>query len=227
MAPHSTTTAPHGTTPALAPRTVRAGPLCAPPVARTPSQPRVAVTESANSICDFFLAFRSVDGVLDFSMDPVFLLLLVLTLILIGIPVHTLFFLLLRGEMLPKRLLDRAQLPLCTLQLNEGAKIGKLPASLIPTRPESTDNTRQPTARSARRIARHAAIPAVQASPVLTTVAPASAALTTAAPASPVLIAPCVCGSVVAWPPGNAGDASACFCRSSPHERPSNLAPTP
>ena len=53
LAPQSTTTAPHGTTPALALHAVRASPRCAPPVARTPSQPRVAVTESDNSACDF------------------------------------------------------------------------------------------------------------------------------------------------------------------------------
>ena len=77
LAPHSTTTAPHGTTPALAPRAVRASPRCAPPVARTPSQPRAAVTESENSARVFFLAPRSVDEILDFSMDPVFFLLFV------------------------------------------------------------------------------------------------------------------------------------------------------
>ena len=43
------------------------------PRARTPSQPRVAVTESENSACYIFLAPRSVDGILDFSMDPAFL----------------------------------------------------------------------------------------------------------------------------------------------------------
>ena len=73
LTPHSTTTAPHRTTPALAPRVVCAGPLRSPPVPRTPSQSRAAVTESENSACDFFPVLRSVDGILDFSMDPVFL----------------------------------------------------------------------------------------------------------------------------------------------------------
>ena len=43
------------------------------PVSRAPSQPRAAVSESENSACDFFPAPRSVDGILYFSMDPVFL----------------------------------------------------------------------------------------------------------------------------------------------------------
>ena len=51
-----------------------------------------------------------------------------------------------------------------TLQYYEGAKIGEPQASFTPTRPESTDYTRQPTARSARRIAHHATIAAAEAS---------------------------------------------------------------
>ena len=56
--------------------------------------------------------------------------------------------------------------------------------------------------------------PAVQASPVLTTAAPASAvlttaALTTAAPASAVLTTTFVHGSVLAWPSGSVDNASA------------------
>ena len=72
LAPHSTATAPHRITPALAPPAVRASPLRAPPVPRTPSQPRAAVTESENSAHVFFSAPHSVDGILDFSMDSVF-----------------------------------------------------------------------------------------------------------------------------------------------------------
>ena len=53
LAPHSTTTAPHRTNPTLAPHAVHASPLRAPPVPRTPSQPRAAVTESENSACFF------------------------------------------------------------------------------------------------------------------------------------------------------------------------------
>ena len=76
LRPHSTTAA-HSTAPALAPRSVRASPLRAPPVPRTPPQRRAAVTESENSACDFFPAPRSDDGILDFGIDPVFLLLFV------------------------------------------------------------------------------------------------------------------------------------------------------
>ena len=65
-----------------------------------------------------------------------------------------------------------------TLQHNEGAKIGEPPASLTSTRPESTDYTRQPTARSARRIARNTATAAAQASADLAAAVGASADLT-------------------------------------------------
>ena len=47
---------------------------------------------------------------------------------------------------------------------NEGAQFGSPPAGHPPTGPDCIDYTRQPTARSARRIVRHAAIVATQAS---------------------------------------------------------------
>ena len=43
----------------------------APPVPGTLSRPRAAVTQSENCACDFFPAPRSVDGTLDFGMEPV------------------------------------------------------------------------------------------------------------------------------------------------------------
>ena len=60
-------------TPALASVAVRPSPLGAPPVSRALSQPRAAGTESENSACEFSLSPRRMDGILDFSMDSVFL----------------------------------------------------------------------------------------------------------------------------------------------------------
>ena len=177
LAPHSTTTAPHGTTPALAPRAVRASPLCAPPVARTPSQPRAAVTESKNSACGFFLAPRPVDGILYFSMKPVFLAAFrVDTDFNRDSSTDTVFSTAIQGGKAAQTAFRRRTVATTyTLQHNEGPKIGEPPARLTPTRPENTysTSTRQHTARSARCIARHAAFSAVQASPVLTTAVPA------------------------------------------------------
>ena len=149
---------------------MRAGPLRAPPVPHTPSQPRAAVTRSENSACcDIFPAPRSVDGILNFSMDPVCLAAFRVD------PdfnkdssTDTVFSTAVQGGNAAQMAFrPRAVATTFTLQHNEGAKIGEPPASLTLTRPKSTDNTRQPTARSARRIVRHAAISAVQASPVL------------------------------------------------------------
>ena len=70
------------------------------------------MTESANCACDFFLAPGSVDEIRDFSMDPVFLAAFRVDTDY-SRDSSTLFFLVLfRGEMLPKRLLDPALLPL-------------------------------------------------------------------------------------------------------------------
>ena len=100
-------------TPMLSSAAARDNPLRAPPVSRAPSQPRAAVTESENSARDFFPAPRSVDGILDFSMDPFFLAAFGLyTDFHRDSSTDTFFLLLFRGDMLPKRLLDRARLPL-------------------------------------------------------------------------------------------------------------------
>ena len=93
----------------------------------------------------------------------------------------------------------------------EGAKIGEPPASLTLTRPERTDNTQT----SARRIAHHAAIATVHVSADLTTAVQTYADVLS------------VCGSVVAWPPGRAGNASGLIFLSSPHQRPLNPGPAP
>ena len=187
------------------------------------------MTESENSVCDLFLAPRSVDGILDFSMDPVLLAAFRLdTDFNRDSSTDPVFSTAVQGGNATQTAFrPRAVATTYKLHHNEGARIGGLPASLLQSRPESTYNTRQPTARIARRIVCHAAISAVEALPVLTTAAPAPAALTTAAPASAVLTTTSVRGSVVAWSPGIASDASAFFCRSSPHHRPSNLAPAP
>ena len=143
LAPHSTTTAPHGTTPALAPRAVRASPLCAPPVARTPSQPRAAVTESKNSACGFFLAPRPVDGILYFSMKPVFLAAFrVDTDFNRDSSTDTVFSTAIQGGKAAQTAFRRRTVATTyTLQHNEGAKFGEPPASLSPMSPENTDNT--------------------------------------------------------------------------------------
>ena len=160
LPPQSTTTAPHRTTPPLAPRDVRASPLRAPPVPRTPSQPRAAVTESENSVCDLFLAPRSVDGILDFSMDPVLLAAFRLdTDFNRDSSTDPVFSTAVQGGNATQTAFrPRAVATTYKLHHNEGARIGGLPASLLQSRPESTYNTRQPTARIARRIVCHAAI---------------------------------------------------------------------
>ena len=197
----------------MAPRAVRATHLRAPPVPRTLSRPRAAVTRSENSAPDFFPVPRSVDGMLDFSMDPVCLAAFRAdTDFNWDYSTDTAFSTAVRGRNAAQTAFrPRAVATTYTLLHNEDAKIGEPPASLSPSRPEITDSTRQPSARSARGIVRHAATSAVQASPVLTNAAPASVVLTTAAPASIALITTSVCGQVVAWPPGSAGDASGFF----------------
>ena len=153
----------------------------APSVSRAPSQPRAAVTESENSACDFIPAPRSADGILDLSMDSVFLA---------AFRVDTDFNSDSSTDTVSSTAVqegDAAQTALrpspvstrYTLQ-NEGTKIGEPPASHTPTRPDSIDHTRQPTARIARRIARHAAIAAGQASPDLAAAVGTSADLTSA-----------------------------------------------
>ena len=138
-----------------------------------------------------------------------------------------------QGEMLHKRPLARARLPvLIHLDITRVRNLANNLTAFPQPTPESTENAPQHATCSPRRIARYVAISAVQSSPVLTTAAPASAALTTAArttaaPISTVLTTTSVCGSVVAWPSGSAGNAHALVCRSSPHEGPSNLAPAP
>ena len=95
-----------------------------------------------------------------------------------------------------------------TFSFSEGEEIGEPPDSYHPTTPKAANHIRQPTARSARRFARHAVASAVSASAVLTTAVPASAVLTTAV-------------SVAQWgvlPPGGAGNASALFLP--PHQTP-------
>ena len=91
---------------------MRASPLGAPPVSLAPSRPRAGVPESENSARDFVPAPRSEDGILEFSMDPVLLLLSVWTMLFIGIPVPTLLLLLLlMDEILTQRLPDRVLMP--------------------------------------------------------------------------------------------------------------------
>ena len=51
----------------------RANPLGARPVLLAPSRPRTAVPESETPACVFFSAHHSGDGILEFSMNPVFL----------------------------------------------------------------------------------------------------------------------------------------------------------
>ena len=55
--------------PTLPSASARASPAHTPPVSFAPSQPRAAVPESENSACAFFAAPRSVDEILDLSMD--------------------------------------------------------------------------------------------------------------------------------------------------------------
>ena len=122
-----------------------------------------------------------------------------------------------------------------TLPHNEGTKIGEIPASVTPTRPESTDNARQRTTRNARRIARYAAIAGAQASANLATDVGASADLTSAvrapadltsavhAPAGlPIAVSTTVCHSMGVLPPGEASNAP--FLSFSPHQTPSRPA---
>ena len=124
------------------------------------------MTESENFARDFFLAPRSVDGILDFSTDPVCHAACRVdtgfnrdscTDTVFSTPVHG-------GNAAQTAFSPRTAATAFTLQHKEGAKIGEPHASFTPTRPESTDYTRQPTARSSRRIARHAALIAAEAS---------------------------------------------------------------
>ena len=59
--------------PTLSSAAARASPLRAPPVSFAPSQSRAAVPESDNSACDLFPAPLLEDGILNISIDPVFL----------------------------------------------------------------------------------------------------------------------------------------------------------
>ena len=86
---------------------------------------------------------------------PFFLLLLMQTLIFTGIPVQTLF--LQRGNAAQTALSPRSVAGAYTLNHIEGVKMGEPRNSFPPTAPESTENARQPTARSRRRISCHAA----------------------------------------------------------------------
>ena len=198
------------------------------------SQPRTAVPESDNSACAFFPAPRSVDGILHFSMDSVCLLRLLLTFeFRKHCSTDTVFTIAVQGGIAAQTAFSLGSVANShKLKHNQGAKLGEQLDSFSPITPESTENARKHTTRRPRRIARYAAISAVQSSPLLTTAAPTSAVLTTAArttaaPVSAVLTATSVCGSVVAWPFGSAGNAPAFVCRSSPHQGPSNLAPAP
>ena len=90
----------------------RASPPSAPPVLRPPSQPLVPVTESENSACQFFPAPRSVYGILYFRIDPVLLAAFRVDIdINRGFSTDTVFPTAVQGEMLPKRLVERARLP--------------------------------------------------------------------------------------------------------------------
>ena len=121
----------------MAPRAFRASPLRVPHVPRTPFQPRAAVTESENSACVFFPTPRSVDGILGFSMDPVSLAAFrVDTDFNRDSSTGIVFSTAVQG--------GNAAQTAFTHQHNEGANIGEPYASFIPTRPESTDYTRQP-----------------------------------------------------------------------------------
>ena len=164
----------------------RARPLRAPPVSRAPSQPRAAVPESKNSACHFYPEPRSVDGTLDFSIDPVFLAASgVDTDLHRDSSADTIFPTVgQRGNATQTAFRPRQVATAYTLDHNKGVNVVESPASVTPTRPESTDNTDQPTARSARRMVRHAAIAAAQASADLATAMDASADLTPAVHAS-------------------------------------------
>ena len=101
------------------------------------------MTESENSACDFFLAPRSVDGILDFSTDPVCHAACHVdtdfnrdssTDTLFSTAVHG-------GNAAQTAFRPRTVAATYTLQHNEGAKIGEPPASFTPISLDNTDNT--------------------------------------------------------------------------------------
>ena len=100
-----------------------------------------------------FLAPRSVDGILDFSTDPVFLAAFrVDTDFRRDSSADIVFSTAVQGGNAALTVFrPRTIATTYTLQHIESAKIGEPPASLTPTRPENIDNT-SPTARSARRM---------------------------------------------------------------------------
>ena len=100
------------------------------------------MTESENFARDFFLAPRSVDGILDFSTDPVCHAACRVdtgfnrdssTDTVFSAPVHG-------GNAAQTAFRPCTVATTYTLQHNEGAKFGEPPASLSPMSPENTDN---------------------------------------------------------------------------------------
>ena len=146
------------------PRPLLVPPLCVPRLFRLLPPSLVLLSSRVKTPHVIFAAPHSADEILDFIVDPVFL-----STFCVDIDFNrdsgteTVFSSAVQGGNAAQtgfrpRTIDTTY----TLRKNEGTKIGEPPASLTPTRPESTGYTRQPTARSARRIARHAAIAAAQ-----------------------------------------------------------------